>query len=363
MRRGPKPAKSKVESKPPVARKSAKSDDAQVSDLEKRLTEALEQLQTRDRELAEAREQLTAAGAQVSESREQQTATAEILRVISSSPTDIQPVLDAVAESAARLCDSFDAAIWRRDGDRFLLVAHHGTIPIGPVGEFTIPLVRGTAAGRAVLEGRTVHVADIQTEADEFPESSENARRMGHRAIVCVPLMRKGVAIGAISILRTEARLFTDRQVALLQTFADQAVIAIENVRLFTEIKEALDQQTATAEVLRVISKSPTDVQPVLDAIAASAARVCGADDALIIRVADGISHAVAHFGKLPLSPGVEGRPVTRRFVVGRAILERRTIHVADVDEVRDEYPDSIRPTAPSSWPRSSKRASPSVRS
>src|SRR5215510_4134429 len=184
-------------------------------------------------ELQDKNRALTAAHAQVTESLEQQTATSEILRVISSSPTDIQPVLDAVAESAARLCEAFDAAIFRRDADALVLVTHHGAIPVGPIGEFTLPVTRGSATGRAVLEGRTLHLADMQDEASEFPEGAENARRLGYHTLLSVPLMREGVAIGAIGIRRTETRLFTERQVALLETFADQAVIAIENVRLF----------------------------------------------------------------------------------------------------------------------------------
>ena len=137
-------------------------------------------------------------------------------------------VLNTLVESAAQLCDAYDSAIWRPDGDRLLLVAHHGPIPAK-----TLPLIRGTVAGRTVLDGRAIHIADLQTKMREFPESSENARSWGFRSLLCVPLMREGVAIGTIALRRTEAQLFTERQVALLQTFADQAVIAIENVRLF----------------------------------------------------------------------------------------------------------------------------------
>ncbi|HEV3348230.1 MAG TPA: GAF domain-containing protein, partial [Methylomirabilota bacterium] len=211
----------------------------------------------------------------LTETLDQQTATSDILRVISSSPTDVQPVFTAVAESAARLCEAVDAAIWRREPDRLLLVAHHGAIRLGSIGEFSIPLVHATAAGHSVLDGRTIHLADAQAEAHEFHETSENARRMAFRTILCVPLMREGVAIGAIQLRRAENQPFADRQVALLQTFADQAVIAIENVRLFTEVQErnhalteSLEQQTATGEILRAISSSPTDTRPVFDMIA-----------------------------------------------------------------------------------------------
>src|SRR5262249_6309167 len=163
-------------------------------------------------ELQEKNRALTQAHAQVSEALEQQTATAEILRVISSSPTDVQPVFDTVAESAARLCESFDCLIFRLEGARLVLVAHHGPIPVGPIGEFSLPMVRGTTTGRTVLDGCTVHVADLQTEAEQFPEGSQYARRFGHRTILCVPLMREGVAMGVIQVVRrAEVKLFTDR--------------------------------------------------------------------------------------------------------------------------------------------------------
>src|SRR5262245_35194313 len=195
MRRGAKPAKDKVQAKAAVTRKSPRDDDARVRDLEKRLAEALGQLQTRYRELTET--------------LDQQTATAEILRVISSSPTDIQPVLEALAESAARLCGSVDASIYRRDGDRLFLVAQVGAIPQGVIGEFFLPLGRGTVVGRSVLDGRTVHVLDLQAMGDEFPEGREHARRLGLATVLAVPLMRAGVGIGSISLRRTEAQLFT----------------------------------------------------------------------------------------------------------------------------------------------------------
>jgi signal transduction histidine kinase len=319
MRRRAKPSKAKVEAKAPAARKSLKNDGSKVRDLEKRLAEALE------REAEALRHE--------SEALERETATAEILKVISGSPTDLQPVFDAVAESAARLCNSLDAHIFLRDGDFLRPVGHHGSIPI----RFTIPVVRGTANGRAVLDGRTVHIVDMQTEVDEFPEGSENARRMGHRTVLNVPLMREGVAIGTIGVRRTEARLFTERQVALLQTFADQAVIAIENVRLFNETKEALERQTATSEILQVIATSPTDVQPVLDALVESAGRLCEAADTFLLLV-EGDQLRVA-----ALHPSVEGgvisNPIQRGWVAGRAVMELRTVHVEDLANAQSEFP------------------------
>jgi signal transduction histidine kinase len=227
--------------------------------------------------VSDLQQQLERQARDLEEALEQQAATSEILRVIRSSPSNVQPVFDAVAESAARLCESFDSAVWRREGDRLILVAHHGAIPQTGSESF-LPLVRGTVGGRSVLDGRTVHIADIQTEGKEFPNSSENARRQGYRTILSVPLLREGVAIGAIVLRRTEARLFSERQIALLQTFADQAMIAIENTRLLNELRESLEQQTATADVLRVISSSPGELEPVFDAMLDNATRLCGAE-------------------------------------------------------------------------------------
>ena len=224
--------------------------------------------------------ELEARNAELTEALEQQTATSEILRVISSSPTDIQPVLDTVAESAARLCESFDATIWLRDGDRLLRAAHHGPI----LQWYPHCSLVGSAAGRSVLDGRTVQRADMLAEGDEFPETSEMARRLGFRTILNVPLMREGTAIGTISLRRTEVRLFTERQIALLKTFADQAVIAIENVRLFKELQtrtsdlaRSVQEMTVLSEVSQAVSAT-LDLQEVLTTIVTQAVQLTQTD-------------------------------------------------------------------------------------
>ena len=180
-------------------------------------------LEQRTRELAEA--------------REQQTATSEILRVISNSPDDMQPVFDTIASSAAKLCEAYDVIVFRVEGDNLRLVAHFGPMATGDV-----PIVHGTLGGRNVLEQRVIQVENLQTAVEDFPEGSAIARRRGHRTTLSVPLVREGVAIGNIQARRTEVRPYTDSQINLLQTFADQAVIALENARLFREIEDKSDE-------------------------------------------------------------------------------------------------------------------------
>jgi two-component system, NtrC family, sensor kinase len=300
--------------------------------------------------------ELEARNSALIESLEQQTATAEILRVISQSPTDIQPVLDTLVESSARLCGAYDATIFlREDADRLVLAANNGPIHAAATDAYTLSLNRGTVGGRTVLEARTIHISDLQAEAEEFPEAAGNARRLGFHTMLSVPLMREGAAIGAIQLPRTEVRPFAERQVALLQTFADQAVIAIENVRLFkelqeknralteahTQVTEALDQQTATAEILRVISSSPTDIQPVLDTVAESAARLCAAQDASIFRRDGDRLVLVAHHGPIDFGPvGEAFLPLVGGTANGRSVLDGRTIHVADLQAEVDEFPE-----------------------
>jgi signal transduction histidine kinase len=273
---------------------------------------------------------------ELKEALEQQTATSEILGVIASSPTDIQPVLDAIAQNAARVCGSDDATIRLLEGDETILAAHYGTIP--PNHPERRPMAWRTVGNEALLQRRTIHVVDVLAEVEKFPDSIRGTNPSGTRTFLVTPLLRKGTAIGVINIRRTEVKPFTDKQVALLETFASQAVIAIENVRLFkelqernAELREALEHQTATAEVLGIISRSPTDVQPVLDAIVESAARVCGIDD-VILRLHEGnIRVARAHFGPMP----IDRLEVSTDEPRVHWMREHGTLHIPDVRAAR----------------------------
>ena len=281
---------------------------------------------------------LERSNAELREALEQQIATSEILRVIAGSPTDIQPVLDAVAESAARLCEADDAQIVRVDGDMLRAAASYGPMP-SPEDR---AINRRFPSGRAVVDRQTIHVHDILTEIEtEFSESRLRQSLRGVRTILVTPLLREDAVIGVITIRRTEVRPFTDKQIALLKTFADQAVIAIENVRLFQELKESLEQQTATSQILGVIANSPTDVQPVLDTIAENAARVCGAYDAVVRLAQDDVLRLAAHHGPVEAAGGFEV-PITHGTPPGRAVLDRQTIHVHDLfKEIENEFPAS----------------------
>ncbi|MEO6746610.1 MAG: GAF domain-containing protein, partial [Caldimonas sp.] len=272
---------------------------------------------------------------ELTESLAQQTATGEILRVISSSPTDIQPVLDAVSVSAARLCGATDALILSVEGGMLRRVAHFGTVA-SVTG--VRPVTRDTPSGRAIVERRPIHIHDLVEEfaRGDYLEARTLQERTGIRTVLAVPLMRDDTALGVITVRRVEVRPFTDTHIKLVTTFASQAVIAIENVRLFNETKDALERQTATAEILRVISGSPTDVQPVFDAIAERARLLCGALVGATTRFDGDLLHLVGYHGPslqgeaamraaFPMKPG-------RGSINARAILAKAPAQIADVD-------------------------------
>ena len=280
------------------------------------------------------------------EALERQTATADILRVISQSPTGVQPVFDAIVRSAARLCGAVDALLVVAEGDEFVYKAHEG--PIGALVDVRLPL-HGTVGGRAILESRVVQVEDL-AEADDYPVGRETAQRRGYRTVLSVPLLRDGAAIGAITIRRAEVLRFSNQQIELLETFADQAVIAIENVRLFTELEarnrdltEALEQQTATSEILRVISRSPSDVQAVFEVIADSAMRLLGAWSVMVYRC-DGerVRLAAARGGHPGSSEAMMARLGTQwRSVVEIALSLARTVLTRTVQKTGDVEMDT----------------------
>src|SRR5258707_6664273 len=208
---------------------------------------------------------------ELSEALTYQTGSSNILGVIASSPTDVAPVLKAIVESACELCEAADALVVLKDGDELVFKAQHGSIPVVWQRQ---PINRQWTAGRAVVDREPVHVHDLLApEGEEFPEAREFARRTNVRTVLSVPLLRENQSIGSIVLRRTDVQPFSDKQIALLQTFADQAVIAIGNVRLFDEVQaktrdltDALAYQTATGDILRVIASSPTDLHPVLNA-------------------------------------------------------------------------------------------------
>jgi signal transduction histidine kinase len=277
----------------------------------------------------------------VTEALDQQTATAEILRVISSSPTVIQPVFDALARSAVRLCGAYDATLFRVDGEAFRVVAHHGPIPFPMEGRF--PLVRGYVNGRSILDRRPVHVTDLQAESEEFPEGSAVARHLGQRTTLVVPLMREGEAIGTIQLRRVEASRFTDKQIELLKTFADQAVIAIENVRLFTELQartqeltRSVGQLTALGEVGRAVS-STLDLETVLSTIVSRAIQLSGTDGGSVYEYDEATEEFSLRASRdLPEAyvEQVRGvRPRKGEGAVGRVAQTREPVQIADISD------------------------------
>src|SRR5215831_14976451 len=279
---------------------------------------------------------------ELDEARQQQVATTDVLKVISHSTFDLQTVLNTLVESAARLCEADIVTIWRPTGPGYRLVARFGTSRAHDdyMANLSLKPERGSCVGRVLLEARIVQIPDIRKD----PEYTLDARRAGtpkgYRTILGVPLLREGIPIGVIALGRHTVRPFPEKQIELVTTFAVQAVIAIENALLLNELRqrtadltEALEYQTGTSDVLKVISQSGAELGPVLDTLVATAARICLADSGFIFRLQDGLCRMVASFGipaeykdfqaRNPIAPG-------RGTLAGRTVLERRAVHIED---------------------------------
>jgi len=272
------------------------------------------------------------------EALEQQRATSEVLRAIANSPTDVAATLRAIAESVARLLNVTDAEIMSVEGDVLRCVAKHGSSLQWPLGTTRL-LTRDWVTGRAVIDRTPVHVVDLQAELREFPQGAAYARQYGHRTTLAIPLLREGSAIGAILIRRAEVQPFTTRQIDLVQNFAAQAVIAIENARLLNELRQSLQQQTGTADVLKIISASPGELQPVFNAMLENATRLCEASyGTMWLRESDGQIRRAASHGILPEAfqdkwrVGTTFRP-SPSLPTARAFETRKPVQVIDLKD------------------------------
>jgi signal transduction histidine kinase len=275
------------------------------------------------------------------ESLERQTATADVLRVISGSPTNVQPVFETILEKAIRLCDAHLGGLFLAHGDEWSMVSYRGDNPEVQSAFQGMRAGPNTGLGRMTDKRAPIHIHDLlgdSATASRDPLRVATIEKLGARTFLAVPLIKEGGVIGAVVIYRREVRPFSDAQIRLVTTFADQAVIAIENVRLFNETKESLEQQTAISEVLRVISSSPNDVKPVLDSVAERATRLCEAT-ATTMYVLDGeVMRQTAFNGPAALqgTPTLAYSPDT---ITGRAIAEGKALHVHDMEQARDLYP------------------------
>ncbi len=282
----------------------------------------------------------------LTEALERQTATTEVLSVISRSPSDLRPVLEAISETAARLCGSEQTMFFRFDGEVFRILASWNFPPDVHEMLERRPLRPGhpSAVGRAGASLKPVCIPDVLADPHYGLTSEQNRAR--YRTTLAVPLMRDGRLIGAFSLNRSEPNSFTEKHIELVAMFADQAVIAIENTRLFDEVQaktrelsEALTYQTGSANILRVIASSPTDVEPTLKAIVESACELCGAYDAGVLLKDGEFLRFSAHHGSIPI--GLERWPINRRWAAGRAFIDQTPVHIEDIsDESHSDLSD-----------------------
>jgi len=289
---------------------------------------------------------------ELSESLEQQTATSEILGVISNSLSDTQPVFDAIVQGALMLFPNATIMVALPDGDKLKSPAVAASDPADAEAirrRFPIPLTREYMTSTAVLDRRIVDIPDAANAPAKLAEGARNFLASGNRAITIVPMMRGDTAIGALSVTRRTPGPLTDKQRAVLKTFADQAVIAIENTRLLNELRESLQQQTATADVLKVISRTAFELQPIFDTLVENAVRLCEAERAFLFQFDGKLLRAAAAYNVSPaLREFVDKNPIApgRHSISARAALERRTVHVPDI-QVDPEYAYAVRDERP----------------